>query len=53
MMSYLVVPFLLGAVSDYLIHVSITLYKGATFVSFEKTRKKKKLKLKVPHVFFS
>lgn len=41
MMSYLVVPFLLGAVSDYMIHVSITLYKGAAFVSFEKKEKKK------------
>lgn len=50
-MSYLVVPFLLGAVSDYMIHVSITLYQGAAFVSFEK-KEKKKLKLKFPHVFF-
>lgn len=48
--SYLVVPFRLGAVSDYMIHVSITLYKGLLLYALKK--RKEKLKLKVLHVFF-
>lgn len=50
MISYLVVPFPLGAVSDYMIHVSITLYKGLLLYALKK--RKEKIKLKVVHVFF-